>query len=362
MRKNRLSFVIFCFIFLFITQEIKAQTTTQPFEFKFENNTLKGFIETPQNNNSKAIVLVIPGYGRTDFAGGRSYSRLRKKLLEFGLTVVTWDKMGCGKSEGTFDASQPVASSAREAFEAIKKLKKLKLKGSENIGLWGLSRAGWICPLINELYPVDFWISVSGPTDKENYGYLLKSNLIIAGKEASEAERLYQSWKLSQRTFYTGGSYEANLEARKPLTQDSLVRKLFGYKEVTEITEAAKKSYQKRQTFYMNTDDGYFDTKSGLWVYINDFDKILAKVNCPVLAIYGEGDSQVDWRASKALYENVYKEKGNLTVRTFSKCNHNIQKCKTCAYKEDLSDLGWEICDGFFETIETWLRNQSFIE
>ena len=76
----------------------------------------------------------------------------------------------------------------------------------------------------------------------------------------------------------------------------------------------------------------------------------------------GEGDSQVDWRASKKLYEDVYQEKGNLTVQTFKNCNHILRKCKTCGYREDLSDSNWAFCDGYFETMERWLRTQKFIE
>ena len=130
MRKHHFLFVVVC-LFSLVVHQIQAQNTSQPFEFQFENKTLKGFIETPQKNNSKAVVLLIPGYGRTYFSEGRTYRRLRKKLLEYGLTVITWDKMGCGNSEGTFDANQPVESSAREALEAIKTIKKLKVKGSE---------------------------------------------------------------------------------------------------------------------------------------------------------------------------------------------------------------------------------------
>jgi esterase/lipase len=339
-----------------------GQSNSQPFDFEFENNTLKGFIDTPTEKTSKAVVLLIPGYGRTNFSEGRTYSQLRKKFTEYGLTVVVWDKMGCGKSEGIFDANQPVDNSAKEALEAIKKLKKLNIQGSDKIGLWGLSRAGWICPLINDLYPVDFWISVSGPTDKENYGYLMKSNLAIEGKTEQEAEKLFQSWKQYQKLFFTGGSYEAYLEAKRPLAKDSLAAKLFGFKDVAEITEEGRKKYKEQQKLYMNTDEGYFDLESGLWVYIKSFDRLLSKVNCPVLAIYGEGDSQVDWRASKQLYKDVYQDKGNLTIQTFKNCNHILRKCKTCGWREDLSKFEWAFCDGYFETMEQWLRTQKFIE
>lgn len=207
---------------------------------------------------------------------------------------------------------------------------------------------------------MDFWISVSGTNDKENFGYLLKSNLTIAGKKPKEVDRLYKSWMDWHRIVATGGSYEESIKAMQPLSNDSLSRKLFGFKKVTAITEEGRLNYQQQQKSYIKK--GHFDTKSGLWVYIDDFDKILSKVTCPVLAIFGEGDSQVDWKATKALYEQVYLEKENLTVQTFSGCNHILQQCKTCGYREDLSASNWAFCDGYFESMGTWLRDQNLIE
>lgn len=338
-----------------------SQTISEPFEFEFENKKLKGLIEKPKNKKSKAVVLIIPGYGKTNFVNGRSFYNLRSKLVSLGLTVISWDKMGCGNSEGVFDAQQPVENSAEEANAAIQKIKALKIPGHEKIGLWGISRAGWICPLIHEKYPIAFWISVSGTNDKENFGYLLKSNLLIHGKSEKEAERLYNSWMLNHKIFSTLGSYKESLVALRPIMQDSLSRKLFGYKNVTEVTEEGKKKYLQNQKSYANK--GHFDKKTGLWVYIDNFDQLLQKINIPVLALFGENDSQVDWQATKKLYEKTIglNLDSELTIKTFKNCNHSLQKCQTCAYREDLSELGWKACDSYYEEMETWLRNQQLI-
>ena len=139
--------------------------------------------------------------------------------------------------------------------------------------------------MINEQFPIDFWITVSGTDDKENYGYLLRSNLIIAGKDEAEADKLFESWSLGHQLFCTQAKYEDYLEAIRPLTQDSMCRKLFGYTETTTITEEGRKNYLQDQESY--TGKGHFDPESGLWAYIENFDEVLLKINCPVLALFG---------------------------------------------------------------------------
>jgi len=354
--------IFFIAISTFLNFTIYSQKIVEPFEFQFENKTLRGLIEKPKNKKSKAIVVIIPGYGKTNFVAGNWFAKLRDNFVNMGLTVVFWDKIGCGKSEGEFNAQQPVENSAEEAFTAIKKIKELNITGSDKIGLWGLSRAGWICPLINEKIPIDFWISVSGTDDKENFGYLLKSNLIIAGKSEKEATKLYDSWMLGHKIFTTNGSYRDYVKATKPLSKDKLAKKLFGFKKVYIITKKGRNNYLKNQKLY--TSRGYFDTESGLWVYLNNFDKVLNKINAPVLALFGRQDSQVDWRKTKKLYEKTIGKNANsdLTTKVFDNCNHSLQKCKTCGYQEDLSSLNWAACDGYYTTMENWLRHQKIIE
>ncbi|MEL6923865.1 MAG: CocE/NonD family hydrolase [Bacteroidota bacterium] len=337
---------------------LAGQMVSTPFEFQFEQKTLHGLIEKSKDQPTKAIILLIPGYGQTNFVEGKWYYRLRHHLAAMGLTVVFWDKMGCGNSEGVFDAQQPVENSADEAFAAIKKIKQLKLPGSERIGCWGLSRAGWIVPLINERSPLDFWISVSGTDDKENFGYLVRSNLQAYGYPETEVQRLYNAWMESHRLLCTGASYEQYIEAFRPLTEDSTCQQLFGFRQITQPTEADRQQYISDRTAY--TSKGHFDPVSGLWVYLKNFDQLLTKLHCPVLALFGANDTQVDWRKTKKLYEQTIgnNPKAKLSTKVFEQCNHNLQQCISCAYQEDLTALNWAACDGYYETIETWLRAQ----
>ncbi len=349
---------VFIVISLIITtQSVYGQKNSEKFEFQFENKTLRGLIESPIDQKTSAIVIIIPGSGRTDFVNGNWYSELRDKFVQAGLTVCFWDKMGCGDSEGEFDNQQPVENSAQEAFSAIQKIKKIDEYKNLKIGFWGISRAGFICPLVYELYPFDFWISVSGTDDKESFGYLLKSNLIIYGKSEKEAGILYKSWKKGHKILCTGGNFEDFYQATIPLMQDSLCHKLFGFSP--EITEEDKELYYSNQKNVID-----FDKKSGLQIYVPNFETTLSKVDCPVLAIFGENDSQVDWRKTKQLYEKTIGNKtpNRLTIKTFEKSNHNLQKCESGGIEEDLSKFNWQACDGYYEAMTDWLKINKIIE
>jgi hypothetical protein len=68
-----------------------------------------------------------------------------------------------------------------------------------------------------------------------------------------------------------------------------------------------------------------------------------------VLAVFGEKDSQVNWRNTILFYkENIgLNESSKLTIKTFSNCNHNIQQCNTGAREENLSEFAGRACDGY---------------
>jgi hypothetical protein len=88
-------FTALMLISLLPTFPLSGQKTTEAFEFQFEQKTLRGLIEKPPDRPSRAVVILIPGYGKTDFVEGNRFSSLRNKLVEAGLTVcvsgIKWD-------------------------------------------------------------------------------------------------------------------------------------------------------------------------------------------------------------------------------------------------------------------------------
>ncbi len=335
-----------------------GQMNTEEFNFEYNGKTYSGLLDTPVEKKPSALVVLIPGDGKTDVMKEDWFPLIyntRSKFVSAGLACCIWDKAGCGKSEGKYKYNQPVQSSANEALAAIEKIRKMEIVQPDKIGLWGISRAGWICPVIIEQdKSIAFWISVSGTDNLDSYRYLLESNLRIEGRTESEIEVLMKEWDYLNKYQRGGKSYEEFINSIKNLLQDPFCKKLgLGVDNEEEYNEFIE--YYKNSNFV-------YDEQTGLQILVPDFENTLNKVNCPVLAICGENDTQVNWRKTISLYKETIgnKQKADLTIKTLPKCNHTMLQCETGGLFEDLSEFNWKVCDGYYETMLTWIEEKEF--
>jgi hypothetical protein len=83
------------------------------------------------------------------------------------------------------------------------------------IGLWGISRAGWIAPLAMAQHPgIGFWISVSGTDDKENFPYFIESNFRIEGRSEVQIRRVAEADQLVSEVMNVRGYPVGDFEQR----------------------------------------------------------------------------------------------------------------------------------------------------
>jgi uncharacterized protein len=332
-----------------------APMTTEPFEFVADGNVLRGVIDLPAGRAPSAVLLFVHGYGRTDVVAQNWYYDLRTRFTDLGVATVVWDKPGCGKSEGSFDIGQPVAGSAREVVAAVRQIRAKSLPGVKTVGLWGISRAGWIAPLaMAEDDGIGFWISVSGTDDQENFPYFVESNLRIEGRSEEQIRLLMGEWRRGFDLTSRGGTFEAYLEATKTLRHDSFMLFLNGSPEPsrTEFLETQRR---------FRSGEFKVDDESGLMIYVPGFRNLLGRLDVPVLALFGEKDRNVDWRKTRALYTETIgrNPRARLTVKTFPDGNHNLHPSRTGGYREMLEILkSPAISDGYYETMLEWLRTE----
>lgn len=331
---------------------------TDTFSFSFEGKRLHGFIDTPIDFKPDALVIIVPGHGKTNYGYRDWYNdSLFSCFTNQGLSCARWDKSGCGESEGDYNHNQTVQNSAKEIIAAIKEIKRLDLPGSSKIGLWSGSRGGWITPLVIADYPsIAFWISVSGGDRLDSWPYKFESDLRFAGKDEQEAKLLVSEYLRSGVIFERGGKYEDWLDAQQNIRKDSFCSSYVNNVRRGEISEEAY--YREQKEIMKHPSILERDSLTNKYILIPDFKDVLHKINCPVLAIYGEKDYVVDWRKTIPLYKGTLGEKNILTIKSFPDGNHAILKCKTGASNEKLKNP--EFCDEYLETMSNWLSANGF--
>lgn len=357
MNKKRrfISYIFLIIISCFSINQTFAQKRSETFEFQFEGKTLNGLIEFPIAQKPTSLIIIVPGSGRTDFVKGNRYNDLRNFFVSIGMTCCFWDKPGCGKSEGEFkQIEHPFKRNADIIIAAIDKLKNNNIAGSERIGLWGISLAGWYCPFVlKKDTSIVFWISVSCPDDNDQSVYQLKTNLLLQDIDEKEVQLLTDEYLKGETIFVSGGSYDEYLEATKNMRKNQYCVDIAGKTEYED--------YNRFQKLFLSF--GYkVDHKTGKVYFNPGFKEAVSSINCPVLAIFGEKDSQVNWRNTIQFYKETFgsKKGSDLTIKTFPNCNHGIQKCRTGAREENLSEFGFELCDGYYNVMRNWIEEHGF--
>ena len=270
--------------------------STRDFVFVSSGKRLSGLIDQPSRGETRALVVFVHGSGMTNVREENRYVDLRRRFAELGIASVLWDKPGQGRSEGEFDANQPLESSAQEVLDAIATLRAGNVRGSERIGLWSTSRGSWVAPIVmSRARDVEFWISVSGALAEDNKHYFMEANLPLEGRSADETAMLMEEWRHGRRIFLSGGSYDAYLAATPNLRTDTAVRYVAG-----DLT-GTRKAYEAEQQGYRQDAEAYeFDPRTMSVIRVRNFDGILAGLDLDVLALFGEKDTNADWRAARS--------------------------------------------------------------
>lgn len=351
------------FLFFYLPNLLIAQSElkvgSNDFNFEFQDRRYAGFLDIPEGE-VKGIILLIPGSGKTDFLGEGGFAHFfqqkRDSFLSLGFGVCAWDKHGCGQTEGTYQDDLSIEESAEEAKAAILALQKKQVPGINRIGLWGISRGGWICPiLISKVPSVAFWISVSGTSQYDNFRYLLETNFRLEGESPARISLLLQEWDFHITALYNDATeYKDYVEGTKNLYAADFYKKL-----TQQFLDST--TFKHIQT-ELKLSPSPFDPETGIRIQVPNFHDHLRQVKIPVLAILGEKDSQVDWASTKTLYEQTMgkESKAQLKVVSLPNCNHLMMECKTGAMFEDLQAFGYQLCPAYYPAMKNWLRLLQF--
>ncbi len=286
----------------------KVKFERETVKFRNDTVTLTGEVTTPTVKGRKhpAIVLI---HGSND--EDRDYLKLWAEMFAAqGFAVLSFDKRGVRDSTGDWKTSG-FEDLAKDVLAGVDLLKKRKNINAKKIGLWGISQAGWIAPIVAaQTKDISFIILHAGAmvTPSQQGLQSIESELQAYGFPAEEITKALAYYKLDDDFTRTGEGWEklrkAYMDANKQGAEWLL-------------SEPQPKDFWFRSMFRR----------------IMDFDSVpyWQKVNVPVLAFFGEFDRTVPPEPNKTILENTLKKLGNINVEThvLPKANHLFLKSES---------------------------------
>jgi hypothetical protein len=310
---------------------LRPQEPKEPFPYIdenviFENQKagikLAGTLTFPNSKGKFPAVILVTGSGQQDrnenIGGHKPFWIIADYLTRNGIAVLRVDDRGIGGSTGNFNQST-TGDFAEDALAGLTFLKSRREIDLKKIGIIGHSEGGIVAPLAASISSdVAFIVSMAGVfinfEDVIIDQILNQQKLLGRNNEDLELER---NWR---KKIYS--------LAKENTDSITAAKKLWNlYSDLTE-DEIKRLNWPKgRQEAQIK------QVLNPWWRYVLGLDNkaVLMKVKCPVLAIYGELDQQVNPDKNIPIIEEVLKVgiNKNLTVKKFPGLNHLFQTAKT---------------------------------
>ena len=320
--------------------------------------TLAGTLTLPPSAGPFPAVVLITGSGPQnrdeEVFGLKPFRMIADHLTRQGVAVLRCDDRGIGGSTG----STSQASSADFADDALAGVQFLKARpeiDKARIGLLGHSEGGLVAPIAaSRSADVAFIVLLSGPAVTGERIMLAQAQLLMRAGGARE-EQIRRNAEIQKRIFAavrTGLGWD---EAAAMLRTDIKAG-------LDALPEAQRKALPDQEAFIKSRVDAQLTMPRTPWFkYFLDYDPAptLAKVKCPVLAIFGELDLQVPVGLNRDAMEQALKSGGNRQheLHVLPRANHLYQDAKTGGVQE-YTILKKEFVPELLPLLTSWILKQ----
>jgi pimeloyl-ACP methyl ester carboxylesterase len=320
-------------------QEDLHVSAVDSIRFSFEQFSIVGNLYLPQSEGKHPVAVWVHGDGpdrRTNRFPGTAFFNT---LLDHGFAFFRYDKPGTGDSQGSFTDSLLFQERAGIVNAAVGILKNRTEIDPARIGMAGSSQAGYVMPLVLTMRSdIAFMIGLSLPAmdGNEQWAYLLKKQLICEGY----SEKVAEQFSRMHLKMIRAASYEEFMEAVHYFENNPVkITSIKGYDEhfAERVRNWWPLAWTKAQSF-------------------NPME-IIARTTIPVLAVYGENDTQVDPRQGAEAYRNGLEKAENplYEVVILPEANHNMAYSKTGCLKEQQEQKKSKMVDGLTGILAAWL-------
>lgn len=307
--------------------------TEAPEEVRFSNADvqLAGTFFRPSVSGARPAIVLVHGSG----AENREYILpFARFLVRRGVALLAYDKRGVGGSSGDWNTAS-YEELASDVVAAVRYLQTRRDVDARQIGLLGVSQAGWIMPLAaGQLQDLGFLISISGAgvSPAETTLDQTQNELTASGMKPEMVAAIVALMKLEYEFARTGKGWDEYGAARQKL---------------------AAQMGPPPDTFPGTPDHPYWQTIKRSYFY--NPEPTIRQLQVPVLAIFGELDNNVLAEKNRRAWEAALKAGGNgdYTLVVLPKGNH-LQFEARSGSNAEMPSLT-RIVPAYFSTIEDWL-------
>ena len=317
----------------------RPQEPVKPYPYKeeevtfrnsVENFDLAGTLTLPEGPGPFPAVVLITGSGQEDrnetvFAH-KPFLVIADYLTRNGIAVLRYDDRGVGGSKGNAANATSLAF-ADDAAAAVSYLLGRPEINSKKIGLAGHSEGGLIAPIVaSKNNNIAFIVSLAGP-GVSGYDILSKQTRDILAASGSSEKEIEEAWATNSNLFKIiiaqPDQRKAAKEAMEWYSKDLDSKGLTPDERRDKMAAFAQGIGQVNNPwmrYFLSTDPAVF------W----------KEVKCPVLALNGDKDLQVNNEQNLPAIKAAVISGGNKKVKTVILPGHNhlFQHCTTGALEE----------------------------
>ena len=318
--------------------------------------TLAGELTFPEGDGPHPAVVLISGSGEqdrdSDLGGFRLFAVLANHLAEAGVASLRFDDRGVGGSTGE-NLQATLQDRAGDVEAAIDVLRSRDDIAAGRIGLVGHSEGGIVAPVVANRTSVAFVALLAAPVVNAEETLRAQQAVLFedSGTPPDQVEQFRAFQELVFRAVATGRGWD---EAEA--TMRVLAQQIFD-----EFPEEMRESIPNE----VASVDSIVAEQMAPWrspwfesFFTHDPRPEIVALDVPVLALYGELDTQVEAPANSTAMSEAIAESSipGYTIATIFSANHLFQEAVTGSISE-YPRLKRQFAPDFLEIFLEWFRD-----
>lgn len=338
----------------------RPQEPQPPFPYRSEEVTVRnerdeinlaGTLTLPEKGTKFPAVVMVTGSGAQnrdeEIMGHKPFFVIADYLTRNGIAVLRCDDRGTAASQGTH-ATATNEDFATDTEAMVNYLRSRKEINAKKIGIIGHSAGGIIAFIVAPKDPsIAFVVSLAGAGVRGDSLMLKQVELI--SKSQGMPDAVWQGMKPSIRNRYA-------ILQQTDKTPEELQKELYA-----DVTKTMSPEQLKDLNTIQQLSAQISSMTSPWYLHFMRYDPAqdLKKLKCPVLALNGEKDIQVDAAMNLTAIQERVTGNGNknVTVKAYPNLNHLFQTCEKGTLAE-YGQLEETINPEVLKDIIEWIRKQ----